>query len=162
MGFLVMDNSLRESTVAALAGHTPEDKWAILKHVEACGFKHIILGAMSSTAYRVDDVFAQQVRDSQEFETKYKGIFYAFTEVSDGSTTDGIWETAVPVSLQKMKEYKIFNPIIEVDLGANGVNYDSFDPVARIQDRLQWVVDNLGTPDCKPRVCLNMRDFFPT
>lgn len=160
--FLVMDNSLRESTVAALAGHTPDDKWEILKHVEACGFKHIILGAMSSTAYRVDDLFAQQVRDSPDFEAKYKGVFYAFTEVSDGCTADGIWDAAVPVSLHKMKEYGIFNPIIEVDLGADGVKYESFDQLAMMRDRLRWVVDNLGTPDCKPRICLNMRDFFPT
>ena len=32
--FLVMDNSLRESTVAALKGHTVDDKWEILKHID--------------------------------------------------------------------------------------------------------------------------------
>lgn len=157
---LVMDNSLRESTVAALKGHTVQDKWKILEQVETCGFKHIILGALSGSHHRVDDVFAEQIRDSADFSSKYEGVFYAFTEVTD-AVKDEMWDEAVPVPLQKMKEYKISNPIIEIDLASPGVDYGKFDPVERVRARLQWVVDNLGSPEKPPRICLNMRDFFP-
>ncbi|KAK3263231.1 hypothetical protein CYMTET_27950, partial [Cymbomonas tetramitiformis] len=87
------------------------------------------------------------------------GRFYAFTEVTDKVTTAGLWDETVPLSLQKMKTYKISNPVIEVDLSSAEVAYNDFDQVAFLRRRLEWVQDNLG-PDS--RVCLNMRDFFPT
>ncbi|KAK3262490.1 hypothetical protein CYMTET_28658 [Cymbomonas tetramitiformis] len=79
---LVMDNSLRESTVAALRGHTIDDKWKILALIEECGFQHIILGALSSVNYRVDDLFAEQVRDAPDFETRHKVRTYLRTRIS--------------------------------------------------------------------------------
>lgn len=106
---LVMDNSLRESTVAALKGHTVQDKWKILEQVETCGFKHIILGALSGSHHRVDDVFAEQIRDSADFSSKYEGVFYAFTEVTD-AVKDEMWDEAVPVPLQKNERVQDLEP----------------------------------------------------
>ena len=39
LDLVVLDNSVRESTVGQLRGHTPEDKFKIFEEAERCGFK---------------------------------------------------------------------------------------------------------------------------
>ena len=50
----VLDNSLRETTVASVYGHTIEGKYKILEAVRRAGMKHLIVGAFGPTR-RVDE-----------------------------------------------------------------------------------------------------------
>jgi len=47
LDLIVLDNSIRESTVGQLRGHTLENKWKIYNEVQKCGFKFIIVAAFS-------------------------------------------------------------------------------------------------------------------
>lgn len=94
----VLDNSLRESTVGALRGHTLENKWKIYEEVKKCGFKHIIVAAFSHMT-RVDDYFIQQLNERGED----MSTLYSFTEGWEG-VQEGVPKVAkVPVALKKMK-----------------------------------------------------------
>ena len=75
----VLDNSIRESTVAQLRGHTLEDKWKLYREVQKCGFQNKIVAAFSEMT-RVDDKFVRQLISRGE---DPKGMF-AFTEVTEG------------------------------------------------------------------------------
>ena len=65
LDIFVLDNSIRESTVGQLRGHTLESKWQIYDEVKKLGFKHTIVASFSHMT-RVDDVFVQQLRDKGE------------------------------------------------------------------------------------------------
>ena len=61
----VLDNSLRESTVGQLKGHTLEDKWRIFEEVKKCGYQNIAVAAFSDEE-RVDDEFVKQLLERGE------------------------------------------------------------------------------------------------
>lgn len=102
----VLDNSLRESTVGALKGHTVDNKWSIFEEVKKCGFKHIIVSAFSHMP-RVDDVFVKQLTEKEQD----LSMFYAFSEIGEGKD-----KTEFPVGLKKMMKYGLQNPVFEIDL----------------------------------------------
>ena len=106
LDMFVLDNSLRESTVGQLRGHTLENKWAILNEVKKCGFKHIIVSAFSHVP-RVDDAFVKELAEKEED----KSCYYAFTEIGEGKDLE-----KMPVGLEKMKEHGLRNPIFEINL----------------------------------------------
>ena len=56
MKVFVLDNSLRESTVGQVVGHSLRDKFEVLDEISKCGFNHQIVGAFG-VARRVDDAF---------------------------------------------------------------------------------------------------------
>lgn len=89
----VLDNSLRESTVGQLRGHTLENKWSILEAIKKCGFKHIIVSAFSH-APRVDDRFVSQLAERESDMSCY----YAFSEIGEGKDCEDL-----PIGLKKMK-----------------------------------------------------------
>ena len=117
----IMDNSIRESTVGQLRGHTIENKWKIFNEVKKCGFKNFVVAAFSH-ATRVDDEFVQElVKSGEDVST-----LYAFTEVSEG-VKDGVYDTTtLPVGLAKLKAYGLKNPIIEIDLYDKSVDWTKF------------------------------------
>ncbi|PFX11678.1 Malate dehydrogenase, cytoplasmic, partial [Stylophora pistillata] len=66
LDLIVLDNSLRESTVGQLRGHTLENKRKIYDEVRKCGFQYKIVAAYSHMP-RVDDTWVEQiVRDCEE------------------------------------------------------------------------------------------------
>ena len=79
MDLFVLDNSLRESTVGQLRGHTLEDKWQVFDEVKRCGFTDIIVASFSHMT-RVDDVFVKKLVERGE---DRKGL-YAFSEITTG------------------------------------------------------------------------------
>ena len=104
---IVLDNSIRESTVGQLRGHTLENKWKIYNQVKKCGFKFIVVAAFSHMT-RVDDTFIEQIVAKGEDVNS----LFAFTEVIE-SVKNGIPDTkSVPVGLSKMKALGLVNPII--------------------------------------------------
>ena len=151
----VLDNSLRESTVGQLRGHTVENKMKIYEEVKKCGFKHIVVAAFSHMT-RVDDVFIQQLVDQGED----MSTLYSFTEVTEG-VKDGVPDTTtIPVALRKMKTLKLRNPIIEIDLADKSIDWENkFTPQNMCELLLQqidWTLDNLSSD---ARIFVNLRDF---
>ena len=70
----VLDNTIRETAVAAYRGSTIEDKWKLYRQAKRCGMKHLIVAAFTHMKL-VDDDFIIQLRDQgEDFST-----LYAFT-----------------------------------------------------------------------------------
>ena len=82
MDFFVLDNSIRESTVGQLRGHTVENKWAIYNEVKKMKFKHVIVASFSHMT-RVDDVFIRELVEKEED----CSTLWAFSEVTAGKSS---------------------------------------------------------------------------
>ena len=152
----VLDNSIRESTVGQLRGHTLENKWKIYNEVKRCGMKHIIVAAFSHMT-RVDDQFIRQLSErGEDFST-----LYAFTEITESINKDGVLDVeSIPVGLEKMKTFGLRNPIIEIDLADKKVDWDGRfkieDYCQLLSKRINWAKCNLCP---EPKVFVNLRDF---
>ena len=79
LDLFVLDNSIRESTVGQLRGHTIENKLEIYNEVKKLGYKNTIVASFSHMT-RVDDLFIQQLCDRGE---DRDGLF-AFSEITEG------------------------------------------------------------------------------
>ena len=150
----VLDNSIRESTVGALRGHTLENKWRIYEEVKRCGFKHIIVAAFSHMT-RVDDYFIQQLVERGED----MSTLYSFAE-GWGSVIDGLPDVeAIPFTLQKMKKLQLRNPIFEIDLADSRIDWEKF-TVKHVNDvlveRIEWTKEHLARD---ANIFINYRDF---
>lgn len=143
LDMLVLDNSLRESTVGQLRGHTLENKWTILNEVKKCGFKHIIVASFSHMP-RVDDAFVKELCEKETDMSTY----FSFSEV-------GKDPKELPVALKKMREYKLRNPIFEIDL-AQSTSLSAPEMCALLKTRMDWAYKNLAK-DAK--ILVNLRDF---
>ncbi|XP_078351150.1 uncharacterized protein LOC144635908 [Oculina patagonica] len=154
LDLIVVDNSLRESTVGQLRGHTLENKWKIYNEVKKCRFKFIIVAAFSHMT-RVDDTFIEQIVAKGEDVSN----LFAFTEIIE-TVKDGIPDTkSTPVGLAKMKALGLVNPIIEIDLAIGSINWDCFtvkDMCRLLKKRMEWSRKWLS-PDAK--IMVNLRDF---
>ena len=151
----VLDNSLRESTVGQLRGHTLENKIAIFDEVKKCGFRHIIVAAFSHMT-RVDDYFLDALVKRGEDMSP----LYCFSDLVCYPITDGIPDTeTIPVGIAKMDKFNLKNPIFEVDLADSNVDYTKFtmkDCCDILMKRIQWTFDNLSKD---ARILVNLRDF---
>ena len=150
----VLDNSLRESTVGQLRGHTLENKWKIYEEVKRCGIKHIIVAAFSHMT-RVDDTFIKQLGERGED----MSTLYSFAE-GWGSVVDGVPDVeTLPIALKKMKSLQLRNPIFEIDLADSRIDWERFKS-EHVQDlllrRIGWTKENLAH-DAK--MFINYRDF---
>lgn len=150
----VLDNSLRESTVGALRGHTLENKWKIYDEVKRCGFKHIIVAAFSHMT-RVDDYFIKQLVERGED----MSTLYSFAEAW-GSVVNGLPDVEmIHFSLEKMKSLQLQNPIFEIDLADSRIDWEAF-TVKKVQDtilkRIEWTKENLARD---ANIFINYRDF---
>ena len=152
----VLDNSIRESTVGQLRGHTLENKWKIYNEVKRCGMKHIIVAAFSHMT-RVDDEFIRQLSErGEDFST-----LYAFSEITDSINKDGVLhKKPIPVGLEKMKTFGLRNPIIEIDLVDPRVDWNGKftidDYCHLLRKRIKWAIKHLHH---EPNVFINIRDF---
>ena len=151
----VLDNSIRESTVAQLRGHTLENKWAIYNTVKRCGFKHIIVASFSHMT-RVDDDFVRELGEKGED----LSTLYSFTEVTEG-VTDGVLDTEkIPAALRKMKKFGLPNAIIEIDLADGSVDWEGKFTIENLCElllkRIVWIRENLAK---NAFVLVNFRDF---
>ena len=61
LDLLVLDNSIRESSVGQSLGHTVQDKWSIYHEVKKCRIPYIIIADLSKDSETVDDVFVQEL-----------------------------------------------------------------------------------------------------
>ena len=79
--FFILDNSIRESTVGQLKGHTLENKWKIYEEAKKCGFRHLVVCAFAQTT-RVDDYFVKEIAEKTNDLKKLK--LYGFSEITSG------------------------------------------------------------------------------
>lgn len=119
----VLDNSLRESTVGQIKGHTLNDKFEILKQVKKCNFKSVIVACFGSNK-RVEDNFLADLKRKIEKDTneEYSELdMYVFSdayELPAGKLPDTPTMEAepIPVGLLKMAELGFYNPVLEIDI----------------------------------------------
>lgn len=154
----VLDNSVRETTVAQTKGHTLQDKWKIMEFVRKSGLRHQIIGTFAKQR-RVDDQFAPLVTA----DSRYAGQrLYAFSELADAPAPPTLEQVlaTLPVGLQRCAEYGISNIILEMDsvLSTEAAIVHRFRDgcVAVLEARLRWIRKRFG-PDA--RIFLNVRDF---
>jgi len=154
LDLIVFDNSLRESTVGALRGHTIENKWQIYDEVKKIGFDYMIVASFGQMT-RVDDLFCQQLKEKNEDFSK----FFSFSEITF-KTTNKVPDTeTVPIGLSKLKKFGLYNVIFEVDLGDFIYDFEKF-PMSEmcklIKKWIVWAHENLNK-DAK--VCVSFRDL---
>jgi len=100
MDLFVLDNSIRESTVGQLRGHTLKDKWAIYEEARKCGFGNYVVASFNHMT-RVDDVFIEQlIQNGADPAT-----LWAFSEITDGKFID-VQQRFVEFLNNKVKSYK--------------------------------------------------------
>eukprot|EP00929_Paragymnodinium_shiwhaense_P052038 TRINITY_DN260_c0_g2_i1.p1 TRINITY_DN260_c0_g2~~TRINITY_DN260_c0_g2_i1.p1 ORF type:complete len:673 (-),score=189.23 TRINITY_DN260_c0_g2_i1:275-2293(-) len=157
LDLFVLDNSLRESTVGQVVGHTLADKLKILDAVKSCGFEWIVIAALNSSR-RVDDQLAAHLKNSGDDMSKY----FAFTEDAD-ACKDGAMlygPDHVPAAMVKMKRLGVPNPIIECDLADDSIDWDGKFTVDKLEELLEflltWAHKEMG---CQGRAFVNIRDF---
>ncbi len=156
MKVFVLDNSLRESTVGQIVGHSIEDKFKILDATNDCGFTHQIIGNFSTNC-RVDDKFAAEVQ--KRGEELSDRSFYSFSEVYEEVDDQGRFvKDHIPIGLKKMQTFGVPNPIIEVDCASK---FPISELLEQLTFLLQWSTGNLPMPfHGKRRTALvNLRDF---
>ena len=155
LDLFVLDNSIRESAVGQLRGHTLEDKIKIYQEVKKCAFTWMLVASLSHTL-RVDDDFCQWLIDHDEDRSR----LYAFAEISE-SLKNGAYDTeTVPISLRKNKQYGLANTFFEVDLANKdcewGVKFTMADFCRLLLKWIQWVHNNISKDGC---IMVNVRDL---
>ena len=154
----VMDNSIRESTVGQLRGHTLENKLNIYEEVKKCGFKHVIVASFAHMT-RVDDSFLEELVKRQEDMT----TLYSFSDLVSMPVKNGVPDTkTIPIGLAKMTSFGLKNPIFELDLADSSVDYKKF-TMEKLCDvllqRMDWTLKNLSQ---QAKIFVNFRDFPAT
>lgn len=154
LDLFVLDNSIRETTVGQIRGHTLENKWAIYNEVKKAGFQYCIVESFNHMT-RLGDVFLQKLKEAGE-DMSY---MFAFTELIGVIDENKIPQNDIPIGLIKSKNLGIKNVIMEVDLQYHGIDYTVFN--ARkicnlLLDRLRWIKQNLGPNSL---TFINFRDF---
>jgi hypothetical protein len=153
----ILDNSLRESTVGQLRGHTLENKFQIYEQVKKCGFKHMIVAAFAHMP-RVEDVFLKELELMESGEDM--SFMYAFTEITEGVKNGKPDTVNLPIGFEKMKKFKLRNPILEIDLADPSIHWDNSFSIYEYADLIikwiKWTHEHL----CKDAlVFINFRDF---
>ncbi|XP_071491060.1 uncharacterized protein [Diadema antillarum] len=154
LDLFVLDNSMRESTVAQLRGHTLENKWKIYEEVKKCGFKHTIVASFSHMT-RVDDDFVKQLKERGE---NPDGL-WAFSEITAGAKDKVPDTTNVPLGIRKLQPAGLYNVIFEVDLGDSVYDFNRFsidNMCALLSKWNNWCYENLSS---KAKVMFNFRDI---
>ncbi|XP_038049048.1 uncharacterized protein LOC119722788 isoform X1 [Patiria miniata] len=176
LDIFVLDNSMRESTVGQLRGHTLESKWQIYDEVKKCGFKNTIVASFSHMT-RVDDVFIKQLTERGE---DRQGL-WAFSEITEGTLTGSpkakksktkylergakgkVPDTeSVPVGIRKLCEVGLYNVIFEVDLSDGVYDFEKF-PMPKMLELLKkwtvWCHENLHK---EAKIMFSFRDLPDT
>ncbi|XP_052271762.1 uncharacterized protein LOC127872468 [Dreissena polymorpha] len=145
LDLFVLDNSIRESTVGQLRGHTIKDKWEIFNEITKCGFRNRIAASYHHQR-RVDDEFVKEL-------------------LAKGDDPDGLWAfSGVTEGIIKKVLENINSSCFGV-VGNSTYNFKKFtvgDMCSLIETLVKWVKTNLGSSS-KILVSLrNQPDIMPT
>ena len=155
LDLFVLDNSIRETTVGQLRGHTLENKIKIYQETKKCGFQFVVVASFNHMT-RVGDTFCQWLVDNNED----RSTMFSFSEVTEG-VKDGKLDTEkIPVSMRKCKQYGIPNVILEMDLADSNVDWEEkftiTDMCELLEKRMSWCYENLSQT---AKIMFNFRDF---
>lgn len=154
LDLFVLDNSIRESTVGALRGHTLQNKIDILEQTKLLGYENNIIAAFSHLR-RVDDAFINYLKEQNEDFSKK----YAFAEFYDECDTETHLPTpGIPIGLEKCRDLGVPNVIMECDL-ANLPKESQFTHEKRcklFEERFAWIRENISE---NSRILINLRDL---
>ncbi|KAG2490131.1 hypothetical protein HYH03_011437 [Edaphochlamys debaryana] len=155
----VLDNSLRETSVAAIRNHTLKDKWSIIRMIKESGLNQFIIASFNAMK-QVDDQFALDMKD--------KGVIcsncYAFCEGWEQWDANRVPKKEATLGLQKMKAYGIQNALIECNFACRQTDWSKFGEdglFALITERCRYVRRELSLPHrLRPAASfINIRDF---
>ena len=158
MELFVLDNSLRETTVASIHSHTLQNKHDIYEEIQKCGFKYYIIESFTAD-HRVGEVFLQELIDKGE---DLSGAF-VFCDMWESKLS----ETKIPlpdisIGLQKCKTFGLKNVMLECDLSDYRIDYKLFN-MKKFCDfmmaKVDWIRKNLAEDSM---IILNIRDFSNT
>jgi hypothetical protein len=122
----VLDNSLRETSVAQVRGHTFENKEEIFNAVRSAGLTEVIVASFGDLK-RVDDVWLEQ----KKAEGKIENTFWAFSELWETFDENKVPRMCDPQGLRKTKLYGIHNIIFEISFGDQNVDWLKLEASAR-------------------------------
>jgi len=156
LDFFVLDNSMRETTIAALRGLTLENKRNIYNEVKKCGFKYYIIESFNNQT-RVGEPFLKELNDKGED----LSCAFCFSEVWE-KVENKIPQPDIPIGLVKCKEYNIRNIFLELDLNSYQIDYEKFDMdelCKYTMKRVRWIRRTFSKNSL---ILINMRDFSTT
>jgi len=154
LDLFVLDNSIRETTVGQLRGHTLEDKMEIYEEVKKSKFDYIIVESFHHIT-RLGDLFLEKLKTKGED----MSTMFAFSELIESIDKNKVPEDKIPIGLTKSKKLGIKNVVIELDLVYHGIDYKKFNARAMcslLMKRLEWIGEHLGENSL---TCINIRDF---
>lgn len=154
LDLFVIDNSIRETTVGSLRGHTLENKRLIYEEVKKCNFQYFIIEAFN-TENRVGDMLLTELIAKGEDLSRAVGFSEVWDVIKDKEPQD----LPVPIGLRKCKHYGIKHVLFEIDLVYYKVDYEKFNMervCKMMNDRIEWIWQNLGQD---AQVFINLRDF---
>ena len=155
LDFVVLDNSIRETTVGQLRGHTLENKIKIYQEAKKCGFDFFIVASFNHMT-RVGDTFCQWLKDNNEDRSN----LFSFSEITEGVSKGVVDIETLPVALEKCKQYGIPNVVFEMDLADRRIDWPGkftvHDMCQLLLKRLNWCYENLSP---KSKVLFSFRDF---
>ena len=153
LDLFVLDNSIRETTVGSLRGHTLDDKIAIFEEIKKCGFKNYVIEAFNNER-RVGDKFLEILNAQGE---DLSGAF-AFCETWDAVEDEVPQELPIPIGMRKCKQFGVPNLIIELDLVYYKVDYTRFDAsdiCQLLKQRIDWIREHVSKDSM---IFVNLRD----
>lgn len=153
MDLFILDNSMRETTVASLRAHTLDNKRAIHEEVLKAGMTYYIIEAFGHET-RIGDMFVNQLIEEKE---DFSNAF-AFADMWE-KIVDGVPQPDISVGLKKCKHFGVNNVVLELDLMYYKIDYDKFD-MKKLCDfmrvKIDWIRSNLSKDSM---IFANIRDF---
>ena len=107
----VLDNSLRETAVAQIRGHTIEDKDAILEAIMRTGMEDILVGAFGDLS-NVDEEWLTILQQRGEIRPN----FTVFSNLIDQYCGNPPLLKSTPAGIDAAIKYGVRNIVLEVDL----------------------------------------------
>lgn len=165
MDVFVLDNSMRETTVASVKGHVAADKDTILAELEGTGFTDIIVGAFGPLE-RPDDVWLKERQARGEIGANWWCFAEMYDQVVDEGSPD--FMPAMSYGLSRIQKYGIQNVILEVDVSCERGAPPGFQFDRKFFSRLfQSRADYIRAQICsEAKIFINIRDgpwaFFDT
>lgn len=110
----VLDNSIRETSVAQIRGHTIEDKQAILEAILNTGVEDILVGAFQDLS-NVDEEWLTILKERGEIRPN----FTLFSNLFDIDVDQKPIFSKIPAGIDAAIKYGVRNIVLEVDLAWN-------------------------------------------
>eukprot|EP01033_Poteriospumella_lacustris_P002947 gene2947-2155_t len=155
LDIFILDNSIRETTVAQTKGHVLSDKVKIFDAVQGVGITDFIVATYTEVR-SVDDEIASMISAQMADDRRN---FYCFSECFD-TVIDGAPCEDVPLGILKMLRYGVAHVVLECNFFWQPIDRSRFtaaDYAAFILRRCQYIRQYV--PDAtRCRILLNVRD----